>query len=50
VTFGLGNCILRTISGPKLEKETGEQTIFHDEKLHNLYLSPYTIGRSNKTG
>jgi hypothetical protein len=39
------NRVLRKISGPKRDKETGEWRRLHDEELHDLYSSTNTIIR-----
>jgi len=37
------NRVLRKISGPKKDKETGEWRRLHDEELHDLYSSTNII-------
>jgi hypothetical protein len=37
------NRVLRKISGPKRDKETGEWRRLHDEELHDLYSSTNII-------
>jgi hypothetical protein len=37
------NRVLRRIFGPKRYEVTGERIKFHNEELHNLYLSPDII-------
>jgi hypothetical protein len=37
------NRVLRSISGPKRDEETGERRKLHNEELHNLYSSPNII-------
>jgi hypothetical protein len=43
------NRVLRRIFGPKRDEVTGEWRKTHNEKLHNLYSSPYII-RQVKSG
>jgi hypothetical protein len=42
------NRALRGISGPKGDEVMGEWKKLHSGELHNLYLSPDIIGRSNQ--
>jgi hypothetical protein len=37
------NRVLRSISGPKRDEETGGWRKLHNEELHNLYSSPSII-------
>jgi hypothetical protein len=38
------NRVLRRICGPKGEKAEGDWKRMHNEELHKLYASPYTVG------
>jgi hypothetical protein len=42
------NRVLRRIFGPKTDKVTGEWRKLHNGKLHNLYSSPISLGRTNQ--
>jgi hypothetical protein len=37
------NRVLRRIFGPKREEVAGDWRRLHNEEIHNLYDSPYTI-------
>jgi hypothetical protein len=42
------NRVLRRMFGPKRDEGMGEWRKLHNGELHNLYLSPDIIGRSNQ--
>jgi hypothetical protein len=42
------NRVLRRIFGPKRDEITGERRKLSSGELHNLYIPPGTVRRSNK--
>jgi hypothetical protein len=42
------NKVLRRIFGPKRDEVTGEWRKLHNDELHNLYLSPISLGKARQ--